>query len=61
VTLAGSETLRVYVTNSTGTAAGSTLSSTQTGGTPILVEVAYYVDDVVAELQDLPLPYNKEN
>jgi hypothetical protein len=61
VVLAAAETLRVYVTNSTGTAAGSTLTSSLTGGTPIICEVAYYLDDAVAELNDVSLPYITES
>lgn len=61
VTLAGAETLKVFVTNSTGTAAGSTLTSSLTGGTPIICEVAYYLDDVVAELNDVSIPYITES
>lgn len=60
VTLAGSETLKVYVTNSSGTSAGSTLTSTVTGGTPIIVEVCYWLDDVVADLDAVRVPYITE-
>lgn len=60
-TLAGNETLRVYVTTSAGTAAGSTLSSTLPGGTPIIVEVAYFVDDAVGDLGDVSLPFLSES
>ena len=61
VALTGAETLKVYVTNSTGTAAGSTLTSSLTGGTPIICEVAYYLDDAVAELNDVSIPYITES
>jgi len=61
VVLAGAETLKVYVTNNTGTAAGSTLTSSLTGGTPIICEVAYYLDDAVAELNDISVPYITES
>jgi hypothetical protein len=61
VTLAGSETLKVYVTDNTGTSAGSTLTSSLTGGTPIICEVAYYLDDAVAELNDVSIPYITES
>jgi hypothetical protein len=61
VVLAAAETLRVYVTNNTGTAAGSTLTSSLTGGTPIICEVAYYLDDAVAELNDVSIPYITES
>lgn len=53
-------TLKVYVTTSGGTSAGSTLTSTQAGGTPIIVEVAYYLSDAVADLDDISLPYVTE-
>lgn len=59
--LAGAETLKVYVTTSAGTAAGSTLTSTVPGGTPIIVEVAYFVDDAVADLTDVSLPFLTES
>lgn len=61
VALSGAETLKVYVTNSSGTAAGSTLTSSLTGGTPIICEVAYYLDDAVAELNDVSIPYITES
>lgn len=60
VVLAGSETLRVFVTTSAGTLAGSTLSSSLAGGTPIIVEVAYFLDDGVADLSDVSLPFISE-
>ena len=49
VALAGAETLKVFVTTSNGTSAGATLTSTTAGGTPIIVEVCYYIDDEAAE------------
>lgn len=61
VALSGAETLRVYVTTSGGTTAGSTLTSTVTGGTPIIVEVAYYLADDVAELEDVYRPFIVES
>ena len=61
VVLAGAETLKVFVTNGTGTSAGSTLTSSLTGGTPIICEVAYYLDDAVAELNDVSVPYITES
>lgn len=54
-------TLKVYVTNSSGTAAGSTLTSTATGGTPIICEVGYYLSDAVADLGDVAIPYITES
>lgn len=59
--LAGAETLKVFVRNSAGTAAGSTLSSTATGGTPIICEVSYYLDDAVATVEDTRIPYTTES
>ena len=53
-------TLKVYVTDSSGTSAGSTLTSTAAGGTPIIVEVAYYLDDDVADLGDVIIPFITE-
>jgi hypothetical protein len=53
-------TLKVYVTDSSGTSAGSTLTSTAAGGTPIIVEVAYYLDDDVADLGDVVVPFITE-
>jgi len=58
--LAGAETLKVYTTTSGGGAAGSALSSTQAGGTPIIVEVSYFVDDTVAGLDDTYIPFVTE-
>jgi hypothetical protein len=54
-------TLKVYVTDSTGTSAGSNLTSSLTGGTPIIVEVAYYLDDDVADLGDVSVPFITES
>jgi len=54
-------TLKVFVTTSAGTAAGSNLTSTAPGGTPIIVEVGYYLDDDVADLNDVTLPFITEN
>lgn len=56
----GAETLKVWVTTSAGTAAGSTLTSSISGGTPIIVEVAYYLTDDVADLDDVRLPFINE-
>ena len=58
--LAGAETLKVYVRNAAGNGAGSALSSTQTGGTPIIVEVSYFIDDEVAGLNDTYIPFITE-
>jgi len=54
-------TLKVYVTDNTGTSAGSNLSSTATGGTPLIVEVAYYLEDEVADVGDVRIPFIREN
>ena len=59
--LAGAETLKVFVRDSAGTGTGSTLSSTATGGTPIICEVSYYLDDAVATVEDTRLPYTTES
>lgn len=59
--LAGAETLKVFVRNAAGNGAGSTLSSTATGGTPIICEVSYYLDDAVATKEDTHIPYNTES
>ena len=58
--LAGAETLKVYVRNAAGNGTGSALSSTQTGGTPIIVEVSYFIDDDVAGLDDTYIPFITE-
>ena len=58
--LSGAETLKVYVRNAAGNAAGSALSSTQAGGTPIIVEVSYFIDDEVAGLDDTYIPFITE-
>ena len=58
--LSGAETLKVYVRNAAGNGAGSALSSTQTGGTPIIVEVSYFIDDDVAGLDDTYIPFVTE-
>lgn len=58
--LSGAETLKVYVRNAAANAAGSALSSTQTGGTPIIVEVSYFIDDEVAGLDDTYIPFITE-
>lgn len=58
--LAGNETLKVYVTNSSGTAAGSNIRSSLQGGTPLIVEVAYFLTDDVADVGDVVLPFITE-
>ena len=59
--LAGAETLKVFVRNAAGNGAGSTLSSSASGGTPIICEVSYYLDDAVATKEDTHIPYNTES
>lgn len=60
--LAGNETLKVWNVQSDGTTISSNgATSTVAGGTPIIVEVAYFTDDDVAELDDIRLPYRVEN
>jgi len=59
-TLAGAETLKVYVRNAAGNGTGSNLSSTAAGGTPIIVEVAYFVEDDVPGLDSTFVPYITE-
>ena len=54
-------TLKVFVTNSTGTVAGTAITSGATGGTPIICEVSYYLDDAVAGVEDTRLPYYVES
>lgn len=62
VVLSGSETLSVYVTDSSGTSAGTALYSSAAGGTPIIVEVAYYLEDSeVPDLNDVLVPSVNES
>jgi len=61
VALSGAETLTLMTTDSTGTAAGSNLTSDQPGGTPIIVEAHWFTDDEVAGLEDVRLPFRVEN
>ena len=46
--------------NAANNAAGSNLSSTAAGGTPIIVEVAYYVEDDVPDVDSTFVPYITE-
>ena len=59
-TLAGAETLKVYVRNAAGNGTGSNLSSTAAGGTPIIVEVAYFVEDDVPDVESTFIPFITE-
>lgn len=61
VALTAAETLLLMTTDSTGTVAGSNLTSDLIGGTPIIVEVNYMLDDDVAGLEDVKLPFRVEN
>lgn len=54
-------TLKVFVTTSAGTSAGSAITSSAVGGTPIVCEVSYYLDDAVADLDDTRVPYLVES
>lgn len=58
--LSGNETLKVYVTNSSGTSAGSAIYSNVKGGTPLIVEVGYYMADAVADIGDVTIPFITE-
>ena len=46
--------------NAAGNGTGTAITSTQTGGTPIIVEVAYFVEDDVAGLDSTFIPYITE-
>ena len=59
-TLAGAETLKVYVRNAAGNGTGSNLSSTAAGGTPLIVEVAYFVEDDVPDVESTFIPFITE-
>ena len=59
-TLAGAETLKVYVRNAAGNGAGTAITSSQAGGTPIIVEVAYFVEDDVPDVDSTFIPYITE-
>jgi hypothetical protein len=59
-TLAGAETLKVYVRNAAGNGTGTAITSTQAGGTPIIVEVAYFVEDDVPDVDSTFIPYITE-
>ena len=58
--LTGAETLKVFVRNAAGTGTGSALSSTATGGTPLICEVCYYVADEPAGLDEIHRGYQVE-
>jgi len=58
VALTSALTLKVYVTTSADTAAGATLTSSATGGTPLICEACFFIDDVVPELDDVRVPFS---
>ena len=58
----GALTLKVYLATSAGNVASSnTISSSAVGGTPIICEVSYYLDDEVATKEDTRIPYRVES
>jgi hypothetical protein len=59
--LSGDLTLKVYVTDNTGASAGSAVTSSAEGGTPVIVEVAYYVDDDAPDINSTYLPFITES
>jgi hypothetical protein len=61
VALSGALTMSLYTTTSDGVTAGSAISSTEPGGTPVIVEVAYYLEDDVPPAELVSLPFLKEN
>ena len=55
-------TLKVYLATSAGNVASSNdISSSAVGGTPIICEVSYYLDDEVATKEDTRIPYRVES
>lgn len=61
VVLAGNETMSIYVTDNSGTSAGSGIYSTVIGGTPIIVEACYYLEDSeVPDINDVQIPFVTE-
>lgn len=62
VTLAGNETMSIFVTDNSGTSAGSGIYSTVVGGTPIIVEACYFVPDPeVPDVNDVLIPFVTES
>jgi hypothetical protein len=59
--LAAQETLKVFSVVTAGAAVGSSVSSSLVGGTPLICEVFYYVEDKVADLGDVRTPFLKTN
>tara|TARA_B100000035_G_scaffold49461_1_gene38023 strand:- start:18735 stop:19382 length:648 start_codon:yes stop_codon:yes gene_type:complete len=61
-TLTSGITLKVFLATSAGNVASSnTISSSAAGGTPIICEVSYYLDDEVATKEDTRIPYQVES
>jgi len=58
--LAGSETLQVVIRNAADNAAGTALTSTADGGTPIIVEVCYFVGDACPDVDSTFVPFVTE-
>ena len=56
-------TLKVYATDaaSTPAAIGTAVTSSATGGTYLICEVSYYLDDDVATIEDTRVPYTVES
>lgn len=52
-------TLKVYSDNGSQSA-GSNMTSSLTGGTPIIVDAFYYLDDVASDLGDVRIPFITE-
>ena len=50
-------TLRVYVTDSSGAATGDPIKSTLIGGTPIIVEACYWLEDEAPTQDNTFVPY----
>lgn len=62
VAQAAARTIEVFSTTTLGNAAGSAMTSTETGGTPVIVEVSYFLEDLdVADLNDIRLPFLTES
>ena len=59
--LTGALTLKVFSHLSRNVASSNTISSSATGGTPIICEVSYYLDDEVATKEDTRIPYRVES
>jgi hypothetical protein len=60
--LAGSETLQLFnVAPGTPDTAGSGVTSTVAGGTPVIVEVNYYLDDDMPDMEAIRVPFRVEN